>query len=37
MANFDEIEYALNILIENGTKKNNITVLHCNTEYPTPI
>jgi N,N'-diacetyllegionaminate synthase len=36
MANMDEIEDALNILMDAGTKKADITVLHCNTEYPTP-
>jgi len=37
MANLDEIEAALRILEEAGTPHNNITVLHCNTEYPTPM
>ncbi|RXJ92884.1 N-acetylneuraminate synthase [Malaciobacter molluscorum] len=37
MADIGEIEDALDILIEAGTKKENITVLHANTEYPTPI
>ena len=37
MAKIGEIEDALNILIEAGTKKENITVLHANTEYPTPM
>ena len=37
MANIGEIEDALNILINAGTKKENITVLHANTEYPTPM
>ena len=37
MSNIDEIEDALNILIQSGTKKNNITVLHANSEYPTPM
>ena len=37
MADLGEIESALNVLISSGTKKENITVLHCNTEYPTPI
>jgi len=37
MANLGEIEAALEVLINYGTKKENITVLHCNTEYPTPI
>lgn len=35
MSTLNEIESALNILRENGTK--DITVLHCNTEYPTPM
>ena len=37
MADLGEIESALNVLISSGTEKENITVLHCNTEYPTPI
>ena len=37
MADLGEIEDALEILIENGVDRKNITVLHCNTEYPTPI
>lgn len=37
MANLGEIESALDILSLAGTKKENITVLHANTEYPTPI
>ncbi|WP_457622714.1 N-acetylneuraminate synthase [Persephonella sp.] len=36
MADLGEIEDALDVLIENGTEKEDITVLHCNTEYPTP-
>lgn len=35
MSYLKEIEEAIKILKENGT--NDITVLHCNTEYPTPI
>lgn len=35
MANLKEISNALSILINSGTKKNNITVMHANTEYPT--
>ena len=34
MSNLNEIKKALNILIKNGTQKKNITILHCNTEYP---
>ena len=37
MADIGEIEDALDILISNGTDKKNITVLHANTEYPTPM
>lgn len=36
MADLGEIEDALDILIGAGTKKKDITILHCNTEYPTP-
>jgi len=36
MADLAEIKDALNILMNSGTKKTNITVLHCNTAYPTP-
>lgn len=37
MADIGEIEDALDVLIASGTKKENITVLHANTEYPTPM
>ena len=37
MATMQEVRNALNILIDSGTKKGNVTVLHCNTEYPTPF
>jgi N,N'-diacetyllegionaminate synthase len=37
MADINEIREALDILIDSGTKKENITVLHANTEYPTPM
>jgi len=37
MANIGEIEDALEVLAEAGTKKENITVLHANTMYPTPM
>lgn len=35
MASMGEIEDAIRILKDNGSKE--ITVLHCNTEYPTPM
>ena len=37
MANIREIEDALKVLINCGTKKKNITILHANTAYPTPM
>lgn len=37
MADLGEIEDAINILTDAGTAKENITVLHANTEYPTPM
>jgi len=37
MADMKEIKNALDILVNSGTKKSNITVLHANTEYPTPM
>ena len=36
MADLGEIKDALDALISSGTEKDDITVLHCNTEYPTP-
>lgn len=32
-----EIEQALNVLVKFGLEKESITILHCNTEYPTPM
>lgn len=37
MADIKEIEDAINVLLKAGAKKSDITVLHCNTEYPTPM
>jgi N,N'-diacetyllegionaminate synthase len=37
MANLDEIKAAIAVLTSHGTEKPNISVLHCNTEYPTPF
>lgn len=37
MANIGEIEDALDVLVSAGTAKENITVLHANTMYPTPM
>jgi len=37
MATLEEIREALNVLLEAGLEKDQITILHCNTEYPTPM
>ena len=37
MSTLKEIENALNILIEAGSNKESITILHANTMYPTPM
>jgi len=37
MATLGEIEDALTVLEQAGTRRTDITVLHCNTEYPTPM
>jgi len=37
MSTLGEVRNALNILIESGAEKEQITILHCNTEYPTPM
>jgi N,N'-diacetyllegionaminate synthase len=37
MATMGDIESAIGVLEQAGTKKTNITVLHCTTEYPTPM
>jgi N,N'-diacetyllegionaminate synthase len=37
MADMCDIEATLNVLLNNGLSKKDITILHCNTEYPTPM
>lgn len=36
MCSLQDIECALNTLVQHGQNKSKITLLHCNTEYPTP-
>lgn len=36
MSRIGEVEDAINILIDGGMKREDIILLHCNTEYPTP-
>jgi len=37
MGTLDEIKTALNVFKKNGLNKDKISVLHCNTAYPTPF
>jgi N,N'-diacetyllegionaminate synthase len=37
MATLEEIRATLNIFLDSGVEKKKITILHCNTEYPTPM
>jgi len=37
MANLEEVKAAIAVLLEEKLDKQKITVLHCNTEYPTPM
>jgi N,N'-diacetyllegionaminate synthase len=37
MATLEEIHRAMNVLLEAGVKKDKLIILHCNTEYPTPM
>ena len=37
MANYSEVDNALKILVKSGIKKKKITILQCNSSYPTPL
>ena len=37
MANLGEVEAAIEVLVKSGTKRENISLLHANTQYPTPM
>lgn len=37
MCEMTDIEEAMKVLLRNGLTKEQLTVLHCNTEYPTPM
>jgi N-acetylneuraminate synthase len=37
MSTLGEVKDAIRVLNKGGVKTDNITVLHCNTEYPTPM
>lgn len=36
MCSLSDIEQAIDVLIEAGTRRDEITLLHCNSEYPSP-
>lgn len=37
MCDMDDVRAAVNALYKNGLSKENLVLLHCNTEYPTPF
>jgi N,N'-diacetyllegionaminate synthase len=37
MSNLTDVEKALDVLLKNGLIRDQITLLHANTEYPTPM
>jgi len=37
MATLGEVEAALEVIVQAGTPRELVTILHCSTEYPTPM
>ena len=37
MCELDDVSAAMKVLLGNGVQREQITILHCNTEYPTPF
>lgn len=37
MSTLEDIEAAISVMTSNGLDKDKLSVLHCNTEYPTPF
>ena len=37
MSNMNDIEQAVNVFLKAGHNQNNISIMHCNTEYPTEM
>lgn len=37
MCNLSDVELAFNVFIDAGISSQNLSILHCNTEYPTPM
>lgn len=37
MCELEEVEAAMHVLTDNGLQRSDISLLHCNTQYPTPM
>jgi len=37
LSTLEDIDLALNAIVKSGTSKKDVTILHCNTSYPTPM
>lgn len=37
MSTLDEVDAAIDVLAASGTPRSRVTLLHCNTQYPTPM
>jgi len=37
MTTLSEVGNAIQVLVDAGTPRNHVTLLHCNTQYPTPM
>lgn len=37
MADLGDVEAAVEVMLEGGVARSDLTILHCNTEYPTPM
>ena len=37
MATIGEVEAAARVLMDHGLERSQLSILHCNTEYPTPL
>ena len=37
MSTLEEVQVAMDVILDAGIKKDDVTILHCNTEYPTSM
>lgn len=37
MCEMEDVRAAMNVLLNHGVQRDQVTILHCNTEYPTPF